>query len=79
MLEPLGQKFWQWIAGEQDHMEMDKAIHQTHKLTQDVSVFITQKRNLLVQQIRCDSAWFQSWVKDSPPLGGYQVGWDNLT
>jgi len=30
-LEPLYQKFQQWKAEELDYMDMDEAIHQTHK------------------------------------------------
>jgi hypothetical protein len=33
VLEPLYQKFQQWKAGELDHMDMDEAIHKTHKKT----------------------------------------------
>jgi hypothetical protein len=71
VLEPLYQKFQQWKACELDHMDMDEANHQTHKQTQDVYVFFTQKRNLLVRVIQLDEAWFQAWVKDNPPPAGY--------
>jgi hypothetical protein len=56
VLEPLYQKFQQWKAGELDHMDMDEAIHQTHKQTQEVYVFFTQKRNLRVRVIQFDES-----------------------
>jgi hypothetical protein len=74
VLEPLYQKFQQWKAGELDHMDMDEAIHQTHKQTQEVYVFFTQKRDLLVRVIQFDESWFQPWVKDNPPPEGYLLG-----
>jgi hypothetical protein len=60
VLEPLYQQFQQWNTGELDHMDMDEAIHQTHKQTQEVSVFFTQKRDLLVRVIQFDQAWFHA-------------------
>lgn len=36
VLDPLYDKFQRWKAGELDHAEMDKAIHQTHKQTQEL-------------------------------------------
>ena len=56
------------------HMDMDEAIHLTHKQTQDVEIFITQKRDWLVRIIQFDEAWFQVWVKDNLPSAGYQLG-----
>jgi hypothetical protein len=41
VLEPLYQKFQQWKDGELDHMDMDEAIHQTHKQNQELYVFFT--------------------------------------
>lgn len=60
VLEPLYQQFQQWNTGELDHMDMDEAIHQTHKQTQEVYVFFTQKRDLLVRVIQFDQAWFHA-------------------
>jgi hypothetical protein len=74
VLEPLYQKFQQWKAGELDHMDMDEAIHQTHKQTQEVYVFFTQKRDWLVRVIQFDETWFRAWVKDNPPPAGYRLG-----
>jgi hypothetical protein len=36
VLDPLYDKFQRWKAGELDHADIDKAIHQTHKLTQEL-------------------------------------------
>ena len=74
VLEPLYQKCQQWKADELDHMDLDQAIHQTHKQTQEVYVFFTQKRNLLVRVIQLDEAWVQSWVKDNPLPASYTLG-----
>ena len=73
VLEPLYQKFQQWKVGELDHMGMDEAIHQTHKQTQEVYAFFTQKRDWLVRVIQFDEAWFQVWVKVNPLPAGYQL------
>lgn len=70
MLEPLYQKFQQWKAGELDHMDMDEAIHRTHKQTQEVYAFLTQKRELLLRLIQFDENWFQACVKDNPLPAG---------
>jgi hypothetical protein len=74
VLEPLYQKFEHWKAGELDHMDMDEALHQTHKQTQEVYVFFTQKRDLLVRVIQFDESWFQAWMQDNPPPAGYSLG-----
>jgi len=55
-------------------MDMDEAIHQTHKQTREVYVFFTQKRDWLVRVIQFDETWFQDWVKDNPPPAGYRLG-----
>jgi len=54
-------------------MDMDEAIHLTHKQTQDVKNFFTQKRDWLVRIIQFDEAWFQVWVKVNPLPAGYQL------
>jgi hypothetical protein len=54
-------------------MDMDEAIHLTHKQTQDVEIFITQKRDWLVRIIQFDEAWFQVWVKVNLLPAGYQL------
>jgi hypothetical protein len=75
VLEPLYQKFQQWKAGKLDHLDMDEAIHETHKQNQDVYIFFTQKHDWLVRAIQfVDEDWFQAWVKDNPPPEGYKLG-----
>jgi len=64
VLESLYQKFQQWEAGELDHLDMDEAIHQTHKQNQAVYVFFTQKRDWLVRVIQLGRA--------IPKFGGRQ-------
>jgi hypothetical protein len=72
--EPRYQKSQQWKAGELDHMDMSEAIHLTHKLTQEVYAFFTEKRDWLVRLIQLNEAWFKAWVKDNPPPEGYLLG-----
>jgi len=74
VLEPLYQKSQQWKVGELDHIDMSEAIHQTHKQTQEVYRFFTEKRVWLVRVIQLNEAWFQEWVKDNPPPVGYTLG-----
>ena len=74
VLDPLYDKFQRWKAGELDHAEMDKAIHQTHKLTQELYGVFTLKREILVRAIQLDKDWFQAWVEENPPPVGYQLG-----
>lgn len=74
VLEPLYQKFQQWKTGELNHKDMDEAIHQTHKQTQDVYSIFTMKREVLVRAIQLNEEWFQAWVKDNPPPMGYLLG-----
>jgi hypothetical protein len=74
VLEPLYQKFQQWKVGELDQIDMSEAIHQTHKQTQEVYRFFTEKRDWLVRVIQLNEAWFQQWVKDNPPPEGYSLG-----
>ncbi len=52
MLEPLYQKFLQRKVGELDHIDMNEVIHQTHKQTQEVYRFFTEKRDWLVRVIQ---------------------------
>jgi len=73
VLKPWYQKFQHWKACELFHMDMDEAIHLTHQQTQDVEIFITQKRDWLVRIIQFDEAWFQVWVKVNPLPAGYQL------
>jgi hypothetical protein len=59
-------------------MDLSEAIHRTHKQTQDVYVFFTQKRDWLVRVIQINEAWFQACVKDNPPPAVYPLGIDNI-
>ena len=43
VLNPLYEKFQQWKSGELGHMDMDEAIHQTHKENQEVYIFFYPK------------------------------------
>jgi len=74
VLNPLYEKFQQWKSGELGHMDMDEAIHQTHKENQEVYILFTQKRDWLVQVIQLDEDWFKAWVKDNPPPAGSSLG-----
>ena len=75
VLEPLYQKVptvesrASWIT-----RDMDEAIHQTHKQTQEVYSVFTLKREILVRAIQLNEEWFQAWVKDNPPPAGYKLG-----
>lgn len=60
VLDPLYHKSQQWQAGELDHMDMDKAIHQTYKEPQEAYVFFIQNRDWSVRLIQLDEAWQQS-------------------
>lgn len=74
VLDPLYRKFQQWKDGELDHMDMDDAIHQTHKQTQELYGVFTLKREILIRSIQLNEEWFQAWVKDNPPPAGYKLG-----
>ena len=74
VFEPLYQTVQQWKAGELDHMSMNRAVHETHKQTQDEYVFFCQKREWLVRVIQLDEDWFPAWIKENPPPAGYQLG-----
>ncbi len=74
VLEPLYQKFQQWKAGELDHMDMDEAIHETHKQTQEVYSAFQMKRGIMVRVLQLNVDWFPAWVKDNPPPEGYKPG-----
>jgi hypothetical protein len=52
VLDPLYDKFQRWKAGELDHADIDKAIHQTHKLTQELYGVFTLKHEILVRSIQ---------------------------
>ncbi len=74
VLDPLYDKFQRWKAGELDHAEMDKAIHQTHKQTQESYGVFTLKREIMVRAIQLNEDWFQDWVGANPTPVGYHLG-----
>ena len=66
VLDPLHQQFQRWKAGEISHLEMDEAIHKTHKACQHVCSLFTTKRDFLVSAIQFNEDWFPGWEKDHP-------------
>ena len=66
VLDPLYEKFHEWKAGKFSRSEMDKAIHETHKSSQNVYSLFTTKRDLLVRVTQFNEGWFSQWVKDHP-------------
>lgn len=74
VLDPLYDKFQRWKAGEFDHADIDKAIYQTHKLTQELYGVFALKYEILARSIQLNEAWFQSWLKDNPPPAEYNLG-----
>jgi hypothetical protein len=66
ILDSLYEKFQEWKAGKISHSEMDKAIHKTHKSSQNVYSLFTTKRDFLVRVIHFNEGWFSQWVKDHP-------------
>ncbi len=73
VLDPLYDQFKHWDAGELEHHDMDQAIHQAHKLTQELFGIFTMKRDFLVHSIQFDAEWFNPWVKENPPPTGYEL------
>ena len=73
ILEPLYEKFKRWDAGELDHVDMDEAIHETHKETRRAYSLFTESRSMLVGMIQWDREWFIPWLRDHqpPPPGVY--------
>jgi hypothetical protein len=65
-LDPLHQQFQGWNAGDASHLEMDEAIHKTHKACQKVYGLCTTKRDFLVSAIQFNEDWFPGWEKDHP-------------
>jgi hypothetical protein len=53
-------------CGKFSHSEMDKAIHEIHKSSQNIYSMFTTKRDLLVRVIQFNEGWFSQWVKDHP-------------
>ncbi len=74
VLDPLYEKFKRWDAGELNHDDMDTAIHQAHRLTQELYGVFTMKRDFLVRSIQFNEEWFDPWVIKNPPPGCYKLG-----
>ncbi|MFW6116633.1 MAG: hypothetical protein ACOC6F_02805 [bacterium] len=73
ILEPLYDKFKRWDAGELHHDDMDQAIHETHKKTQQVYSFFRESRPMVVAMIQWDQDWFLPWLKDHEPPPGVEL------
>jgi hypothetical protein len=52
-----------------EHADLDRAIHETHKQSQQLYGLFTQSRNWLVRAIQFDEDWYPRWVKDHPAPG----------
>ena len=70
ILEPLYEKFKLWEAGELEHADMDQAIHEAHKESQNVYSLFTESRSWLVGVIQWDRKWFVAWARDHEPPPG---------
>ena len=66
VLDPIYEKFQDWRTGKVSHLEMDNAIHETHKSCQKVYSLFTSKRDFLISLIQFNQEWFPEWVKDHP-------------
>ena len=66
ILQPLHDDLVHWAAGEREHADLDRAIHEAHKESQQLYRLFTQSRGWLVRAIQFDEEWFQGWVKDHP-------------
>jgi hypothetical protein len=73
VLDPLHDQFLRWKAGELSHLEIDQAIHRTHKQNQELYGLFTENRAYLVGLIQFDHKWFGEWVKDHPPPEGIEL------
>jgi len=66
VLQSLYDDFQRWASDELTHADMDQAIHQTHKKTQELYGLFAQSRAWLVRTIQFDEVWFKEWVRDHP-------------
>jgi hypothetical protein len=66
VLDPLYEQFQRWKAGQVSHLEMDEAIHESHKACQEVYSLFTNKRDFLVKAIQFNEDWFPRWLQDHP-------------
>jgi hypothetical protein len=67
ILQPLYDVFQRWAAGELEHADLDHAIHETQKKSQQRYGLFTQSQIWLVCAIQVDEDWYRSWAKDHPP------------
>ena len=58
VLQPLHDDFQLLAAGKLTHDDLDHAIHETHKKTQERYNLFTERRRWLVQAIQLDEEWF---------------------
>ena len=66
VFQPLYDDFQRWAAGELTHADLDQAVHQTHKKTQELYRLFSEKREWLARAIQLDEDWYREWVKDHP-------------
>jgi hypothetical protein len=66
VLDPLYEQFQRWKTGEISHLEIDEAIHKTHKECQGVYSLFTNNHKFLVGAIQFNEDWFLQWEKDHP-------------
>jgi hypothetical protein len=69
VLQPLHDDCQRWAVGELEHTDLDRAIHETHKKTQELYRLFSERRQWLVRIIHFDEDWFRDWVKDHPAPG----------
>jgi hypothetical protein len=71
VLDPLYEQFQRWKAGALTHADLDEAIHQAHRQSQELFAFFRQRRDHLVAVIPFDRDWFEPWVAahPAPPAG----------
>jgi len=65
-LDPLYEQFQKWKAGELSHLDIDEAIHKTHKVCQGVYSLFMSKHDFLASAIQLNEDWFPQWEKDHP-------------
>lgn len=73
VLEPLHEDFQRWKGGERSHADMERAIHETHKETQELYRLFNQKRDWLANVIQLDGDWFDAWLEKHPAPPGVRL------
>ena len=61
--QPSPQREWEQALIDAD---LDHAIHETHKKSQELYRLFTQSRHWLVRVIQFDEDWYRGGVKDHP-------------